>query len=695
MHLWGAGGLGPTTHPWYKYIMRSTRMLIATVVSAGFCLLCNGLAEEALDLRALSVNELEHRLADIDSELDQLARYTPRNGIAALGLRSKRYTTPDTTIWISIELGEALPIDQVVLLPVLSRDAESGLYAERFPRTFRIHAGTDQSTNVVAAVTEEDQLLPRTAPVVVPFQEVTASWVAIEVTTLSSHPFHLLYRLQLSEIMVFSGMENVALHKQALVSPLSMNGKDAKHRRFLTDGSGPYLMDAARGALLQTREIHVEAPDPPPTLTIDLTSPVPVNQINLHAVYASRSVPANQFDCWAMPRHIRIMGANQADFSDQTLLGESEQSSIYDHTPIIMRRFPETLCRYIRLEILDTQPVASMVRAPSTIAFSEIEVLSRGRNVAIGAPVTLSPGLSAIDETRRQLTDGHNYFGEILPLRDWMNQLARRHDLEIQRPLVVEALQAQYARQQAILLNMQWLAAWLVTCIIFIVLIDRNLRQRAIQRTRERIAANLHDELGANLHAIGLFGDLAKQEARQAEGDNRWNALVQHVDEIRTLTEHAGKTARYCTNMLAAKDVYTNLADDMKRTAEHLGTDLEHDLSFENEEKLQSLSARQSIDLLLFYRECITNINRHAHATHLETRLTADSKALFLTIQDNGQGVETTPPSLKRRARMLKGKLAVETPAEGGTCVTLKLRLRSLRSWGRGLRSETKGSSLL
>ena len=27
-------------------------------------------------------------------------------------------------------------------------------------------------------------------------------------------------------------------------------------------------------------------------------------------------------------------------------------------------------------------------------------------------------------------------------------------------------------------------------------------------RIRERISANLHDELGANLHAIGLLGDL-------------------------------------------------------------------------------------------------------------------------------------------------------------------------------------------
>jgi signal transduction histidine kinase len=33
--------------------------------------------------------------------------------------------------------------------------------------------------------------------------------------------------------------------------------------------------------------------------------------------------------------------------------------------------------------------------------------------------------------------------------------------------------------------------------------------QRVIDETRKRIAADLHDELGADLHAIGLLSDLA------------------------------------------------------------------------------------------------------------------------------------------------------------------------------------------
>lgn len=206
------------------------------------------------------------------------------------------------------------------------------------------------------------------------------------------------------------------------------------------------------------------------------------------------------------------------------------------------------------------------------------------------------------------------------------------------------------------------------------------LRQRAIFQTRERIAANLHDELGANLHAIGLFADLAKQEVAKAAGEEKWATLTRYVDEVRTLTEHAGKTARYTTNMLEAKELYENLTEEMQRTASRLLTDLEHEFHSIDEELLQSLKPRKRIDLFLFYKECLTNIIRHSGATEVKTKLSADKQFIYLCVEDNGQGLakqlKQVPPSLKRRARLLKAKLSVVSPTIGdhGTQICLKLK---------------------
>jgi signal transduction histidine kinase len=624
-------------------------------------------------LKERSLPELEQRLTDIDSGLEQLASCTLRSGTGNLGYRSRRYRQPDSQEWIHLELGEVFPIDQIVLVPTLWRDTESGVRSEGFPSAFSLFAGTDDATNLVASFSAEDHLLPRIAPLAVPFAPVEASWVRIEATTLSPDIGEINHSLQLSEILVFSDQVNVALQKPVTV-PITRKDGGPQHERFLTDGFGPYLMDSAQGLRSHTELLQVNSLEPPPSLTIDLNAPHAVSQINLHTASAALSIPMINFSSWGVPRHVRVTGANHPDFSDETVLFEHEQQTIYDAGPIIMRRFTETFCRYIRITILDHSPVTPLGENPTRIGFSEIEVLSKSRNVALGAPVSISSGLSCGSETLAKITDGRNYYGNILSTQDWMNQLARRHDLETERPLVVAELNQRYERQKANLHLLAWAVALLTAGSIITILIGKVLRQRAVFRTRERIAANLHDELGANLHAIGLFGDLAKQEVSKADDAENRSRLIRYVEEVRALTEQAGKTARYCTDMLEAKELYENLVEEMERTADRLLTDLEHDCAFPDPEQLQKLHPRRRIGLFLFYKECLTNILRHSRATRVETRLAADKKEICLTVCDNGLGIAEPPRSLKRRARLLKAKLSVERPPEGGTKITLRLR---------------------
>ncbi len=637
---------------------------------------------DTLDLEALSLPELEQRLSDIDSELSQLARYNLRGGTGSLGYRSRTSSTPETAEWIRIDLVDTFTIDQVVLIPTLWRDSKTGVRAEGFPVEFQVLAGTDEQSQVVASYSEEDQLTPRIAPLAISFPPTEASWVRIEISSLSPNIGDQVYTLQLSEILVFSGMENVALQKN--IKATNHRAKRGhQHQSYLTDGFGPYLMDAATGKRSQTRLIRVTGgPQTPPTLTLDLKASYPVNQINLHTANVALSIPKVHFNSWAVPRHVRVSGANKRDFSDETLLFEHEQRSIYDIGPIIMQRFEQTRCRYIRVTILDHHPVVSSGEGTDSIGFTEIEVLSEGRNVAIGSPIATSSNLSYDAETLIRISDGLNYYGQILPMRTWMNQLSRRHDLEAERPQVIAALNLRYERQRTNLHLLAWAVALLAAGTIVSILIGKVLRQRAIYQTRERIAADLHDELGANLHAIGLFGDLAKKEVAKAEAQEKWGKLLRYVDEVRSLTEYAGKTAQYTTNMLLAKELYENLPEEMKRTATRLLTDLEHEMSFTNSEDLQTLSPQRRLGLFLFYKECLTNIIRHSEATKVETRLTTDPKQICLVVSDNGIGLKETvgdipPDSLKRRARLLKAKLTTQCPAEGGTQITLKMPLHN------------------
>ena len=292
----------------------------------------------------------------------------------------------------------------------------------------------------------------------------------------------------------------------------------------------------------------------------------------------------------------------------------------------------------------------------------------------MGRPVTANFRQVIAYRPLKHLTDGFNIYGNILPLREWMRQLARRHELENERPAVAAELARRYTTQKENLRRMYWLAFILAAGTIITVLINRMNHQRAIHRTRERIAADLHDELGANLHAIALLSDYSR-DARENPQE-----LDRLLREMRALAERTATAAKHCTNVLEAENLYEDLVGDMRRTADRITADLDHTLAFEGEELLREISPRKRIDLFLFYKESLANIIRHASATRVATRLVADGNKLTLTIDDNGLGLDgKLPSSLKRRARLMKAHLSAEIPDNGGTRICLTLHLKRNR----------------
>jgi signal transduction histidine kinase len=260
-----------------------------------------------------------------------------------------------------------------------------------------------------------------------------------------------------------------------------------------------------------------------------------------------------------------------------------------------------------------------------------------------------------------------------------MEQLARRHDRERERIVVTAQLNLRYARQTVLLHRMSWLAALLIAGLAFTILVDRILGMRQIARIKERLAADLHDELGANLHTIGMLSDLADDS-----GNNPDELSMLH-QRIRSMTERSGTAVRHFADLLNANGLYTDLVSDIRRASERIMAKFEQDVTIEGEAHIQRLKPITSFDLFLFYKECLVNISRHSGATRFSARLTATDKELQLIVTDNGRGVpgddeHRIPDSLKRRAKLMGATLTVESPAEGGTRITLTLRTRR---WGR------------
>ena len=649
--------------------MRVTARQFAPILMAGMLTsLSAAVAPEELSLAAL-----EQRLHEIDGQLAQLANYNLGGGVGAIGSRSRSYDTAEQDEWVEIEFGDAVPLDQVVLVPAIRRDGVNGFQADGFPVAFRLRAGAsgDRIGKIVGEFAGRDGLLPRIAPVVIPCHGIKASWIRIEATILSRREFDAKFVFQFSEILAFSGEENAALHR-----PVKFGGGRERTpapgwpEAGVVDGFLPYLMATAAGeksvAYLSSTELGER-----PTLTIDLGASYPLSRLHLHAVDQSDTVPQTHVGDLGIPQVLRVEGADAADFSDARLLVESRYATLYDVGPVLTEKFSEVSCRFVRLVAVRMNRDAPFRAGPPRIGFAEIELFSQGRNVALGRPVTANFSTDGTARSLANLTDGRNFYGEILPFRTWLDQLALRHELERQRPLVSAELRRRYAEQKINITRLTSLAAVLALGVVVIVLVNRSRQQRAVEDTRKRIAADLHDELGADLHAIGLLSDLALSARAAPE---RLGDLLQRM---RSLTERTGKAARHCTNLLEAEDLHGDLVNDMRHAATRILADLDHSIEFEGEAELRQLSPRKRIDLLLFYQESLINIIRHSGATCAHTRLSAAEGTITLAVTDNGRGVDgQVPASLNRRARLLGAEVKADPSELKGACIVLRFKRR-------------------
>jgi signal transduction histidine kinase len=567
-------------------------------------------------------------------------------------------------------------VDRIVLVPCLWRSPNGKLTADSFPLSFKIVGGTESdTTGIVLAerINQRDHYLPRIAPLTINIAPTLLSWVRIEAEVLSPRIWDNNLCLQLAETLIFEGHNNVALKAAACASSSEENAYGARKMAYLVDGFTPYIMNAATGeqslAFVTRSETNILEP---PVILLDLEQQYTITQINLHATEVSDSIPQTEPNDFGIPRKLHITGSNLADHSDAQVLADYEMHSIYDAGPIIMLPTNAQTYRYLRLHIDQPYQDGFGDRSYPRIGFAEIEVISGGVNVAKNK--TAYPNFE-VDNSARQssaLTDGHNYYGEILPVRDWLEQLSRRHALENELPRLQAELKERYSLQQTNFQRLIWFALSLVVAIVVLLLIQRINYQRAIFHTREQIAADLHDELGANLHALTLLTEITSKSKDQPD------QLGRLLERIRTLTQRTARAARHCTNLLESRALYEDVGNHVRRTSKRLLADLEHDIHIEGEAYLRQLSARKRIDLCLFHKECLANIIRHSGATQAQTTLIATPKYVSLDIRDNGHGIsdQHLPQSIKRRSRLLGAKVKLSTNHKQGTRITLTYRYK-------------------
>ncbi|MDF7816258.1 histidine kinase [Runella sp. MFBS21] len=171
-----------------------------------------------------------------------------------------------------------------------------------------------------------------------------------------------------------------------------------------------------------------------------------------------------------------------------------------------------------------------------------------------------------------------------------------------------------------------------------------NFRQKLkLQSLRNRIAADLHDEVGATLSSIAISTRLVeKKYGRQAP------EMLSILQQIKTDSEETIQTIRDTVWTLNPNnDSVEQLLEKMRSLAFQLLTPQDISLTFNNQlsssetHRLQ-LSMEQRQNLYLIFKEALNNILKHAEASKVSVTFKMNGQEVLMNITDNGKGFDTT-----------------------------------------------------
>lgn len=196
--------------------------------------------------------------------------------------------------------------------------------------------------------------------------------------------------------------------------------------------------------------------------------------------------------------------------------------------------------------------------------------------------------------------------------------------------------------------------------------------QRAREDDRAHFARELHDQLGQNLTALRIdFNSLANtMPSAEPATLARLAAIDQLIDSMVDTTRQICDELR--PGMLDDLGFEAAISSYVKNFTQRFGVPC--DLLLDRE--TYDLDESQSTMLFRIVQEALTNIARHARASHAMVALQDRGGELLLTIADDGCGLSTALEGerktygllgMRERVDMLGGQLAIDSAPGRGT----------------------------
>lgn len=201
-------------------------------------------------------------------------------------------------------------------------------------------------------------------------------------------------------------------------------------------------------------------------------------------------------------------------------------------------------------------------------------------------------------------------------------------------------------------------------------------QQTGLERERSRIAADIHDALGADFSRIAM---LAERLRRGTAPDTP--AADSIAQTVRRMVESMSELIWATTSR---NDTLDNLISYLREHAASMcdtaGLDLHADIP---SLPPRFISGFLRHNVYLIFREALNNTVKHANATEVRLRVSLTGDLLKVELSDNGRGFapedasrwSTGQTNLRKRAEEIKAQIDISSREGAGTSVLLRVSL--------------------
>ncbi len=196
---------------------------------------------------------------------------------------------------------------------------------------------------------------------------------------------------------------------------------------------------------------------------------------------------------------------------------------------------------------------------------------------------------------------------------------------------------------------------------------------------RNKIAADLHDDVGSTLSSIRMYSDIVKQQPNQT------GTSIQLLEKISSNSKETIENMSDIVWMIKpGNDDFANIEDRMLNFANELCTPAGINFEMNKNNMLNGLKIpmKQRRDIYLIFKEAINNAVKYSKCHFIRTAIQLDKNILTMHISDDGNGFDMAHvkngnglSNMQKRAAANKGSCHVHSKEGEGTEIEIVFNL--------------------